>query len=72
MRRVIASYKLTHLQLWSECWLISSHRCVVYVCVFKKSGIFLSPYFIINEQVRTQKKERKRNEKNISEENDLC
>ncbi len=32
-RRVIASYIPTHSQWWSECWLISTHRCVVCVCL---------------------------------------
>jgi hypothetical protein len=33
VRRVIASYIPTYSQWWSECWLISTHRCVVCVCL---------------------------------------
>ncbi len=37
------------------------------ICVFKKSGIFPSSYFIMSERVRTQKRGRK-----MRKEDDLC
>jgi hypothetical protein len=64
-RKYIYMNGMRHYFLYTNIFTIMTGMLAyqrVYMCciyVFKKSGIFLSSYFIMSERVRTQKRERK-------------
>lgn len=65
------SCTLIHVQSWPKWWLISPYRCIICVCL-KRVESFPRIIFIMNEREGQNTKERNRNEKDMSEENDLC